>query len=474
MKHTRILSILLVLLLLCCMPVLPAAATESEELPENGMTSGSPADSGLQLQCGNAILMDVTFGQVLYEQAAYDQAYPASMTKVMTALLTLEAIQNGETTEDTMVTVSENASLKEFANESTANLVAGEQISVKDLLYCIMLPSANDAAKALAEHLGGTVDAFVERMNARAEELGCKNTHFLNPNGLHDPNHYSCAYDIALMFRQAMQHNLFLTIISTKDYTMGATNLSDARYFYNTNGLISNLYYSGYVYEKCMGGKTGSTEDAGKCLVAAARSGNNQLISVVMGAGLITQEDGSELQGQLVESRRLFEYGFENFRPVKLAPPETTVATVAVTMSEDGTEVGVKPQGTIAMMLPYSTAQDEIQMEIKLDAETVQAPVEEGQVMGSLRLYAGEETLGELDLIAEQTLTYSKTMERQLKRQAFWAKYKGWFIGVPLCIILLPIAALITIRIINVRKMKRRRQRAAQRRAAQQRRQRQQ
>ena len=373
-----------------------------------------------------------------------------------------------------MVTVSEYASQKQFADESTANLVAGEQISVKDLLYCIMLPSANDAAKALAEHLGGNVDSFVASMNQRAKELGCQNTNFVNPNGLHDPNHYSCAYDIALIFRQAMQHELFLQIIATDDYTMAATNLSGERYFYNTNGLISNLYYSGYVYEKCIGGKTGSTEQAGRCLVAAGRSGNNLLISVIMGAGIIEQEDGSQLQGQLVESRRLLEYGFNNFRPVKLAPPDAAMATVAVTMSDDGTEVGVKPQGYIAMMLPYSIAQEDIQIEIKLKEESVVAPVEEGQVMGTLRLYAGEETLGELDLVAEKSLTYSIRMERELKHQAFWAKNKGWIIGVPVGIIILPIAALITIRIINVRKMKRRRQRAAQRRAAQQRRQRQQ
>ena len=470
MKTKRILSFLLALLLLCSLPVLPANATGAEELPPEETAAEAPVND-LQLQCRNAVLMDVTFGQVLYDQAAYDKAYPASMTKVMTALLTLEAIEDGTTTEDTMVTISENAAAKEYADESTANLVAGEQLSVKDLLYCIMLPSANDAAKALAEHLGGSVENFVKSMNDRARELGCQNTNFLNPNGLHDPEHYTCAYDIALMFRQAMQHELFLTVISTKDYTLAATELSEERYFLNTNGLISNLYYSGYVYEKCIGGKTGSTEDAGKCLVAAARSGNNQLISVVMGAGLIPQEDGSQLQGQLVESRRLFEYGFENFRPVKLAPPETTMATVEVTMSEDGTEVGVKPKGTIAMMLPYSTAQEDIQIEVKLFDESVVAPVEEGQVMGSLRLYVGDETLGELDLVAEATLTYSKTMERQLKRQAFWAKYKGWFIGVPVCILVLPIAALITVRVINVGKMKRRRQRAAQRRAARQRRQ---
>lgn len=467
----RFLSILLTLVLFCGLCVLPAAATETEEstAPE---AEALPED--LQLQCSNAVLMDATFGQVLYDHAAYEQAYPASMTKVMTALLTLEAIQNGTTTEDTMVTVSEYASQKQFADESTANLVAGEQISVKDLLYCIMLPSANDAAKALAEHLGGNVDSFVASMNQRAKELGCQNTNFVNPNGLHDPNHYSCAYDIALIFRQAMQHELFLQIIATDDYTMAATNLSGERYFYNTNGLISNLYYSGYVYEKCIGGKTGSTEQAGRCLVAAGRSGNNLLISVIMGAGIIEQEDGSQLQGQLVESRRLLEYGFNNFRPVKLAPPDAAMATVAVTMSDDGTEVGVKPQGYIAMMLPYSIAQEDIQIEIKLKEESVVAPVEEGQVMGTLRLYAGEETLGELDLVAEKSLTYSIRMERELKRQAFWAKNKGWIIGVPVGIIVLPIAALITIRIINVRKMKRRRQRAAQRRAAQQRRQRQQ
>ena len=307
MKHHRFLSVLLILTLFCTMFLQPAAATDMQSIPAatEGIATEEAVPTDLQLQCGNAVLMDATFGQVLYEHAAYDRAYPASMTKVMTALLTLEAIQNGTTTEDTMVTVSEYAAQKEFANESTANLVAGEQVSVKDLLYCIMLPSANDAAKALAEHLGGSITDFVQSMNDRAKALGCQNTNFVNPNGLHDPNHYSCAYDIALIFRQAMQHDLFLNIIATDDYIMPATNLSSERYFYNTNGLISNLYYSGYVYEKCIGGKTGSTEEAGKCLASAARSGNNLLISVVMGAGLITQADGSQLQGQLVESRKV-------------------------------------------------------------------------------------------------------------------------------------------------------------------------
>ena len=145
MKKYRFSSILLVLATLMSLLCLPAGAAEDE----------------LALHCTNAVLIDANYDEVLYEKNAYDKAYPASMTKVMTALLTLEAIEAGSLTLDTTVTVSENAARKDFPNESTANLKAGEQLSVKDLLYCLLLPSANDAAKALAEHVGGSVDTFV-------------------------------------------------------------------------------------------------------------------------------------------------------------------------------------------------------------------------------------------------------------------------------------------------------------------------
>ena len=443
MKKHRIPALILVLAVLCSLLCLPAAAAEAD----------------LQLQCASAILMDADYGQVLYEQQAYEKAFPASMTKVMTALLTLEAIEGGTISAETMVTVSDYAARKDFANESTANLLSGEQMSVIDLLYCLMLPSANDAAKALAEHISGSADSFAEKMNQRAEELGCQNTHFLNPNGLHDENHYSCAYDIALMFRQAMSHELFLKIIGTAEYTTAATNLSGERILYNTNGLISNLYYSGYVYEKCIGGKTGTTSSAGKCLVSAAHNGEYPIISVIMGADLITAEDGSSRQGQFVESTRLFEYGFQNFRPVTLSRPDEVVASVAVALSEDGTDVGLIPQGSISLVLPYTVTEETIQTQITLTEESVTAPVEEGQVMGTLRFYQGDETFGELELVAERSMSFSEKLLRKQNRQAFWDKNGGWIITVLILIPVLPVAALLTLRFINIQRRKRRRKR---------------
>lgn len=443
MKKHRIPALILVLAVLCSLLCLPAAAAEAD----------------LQLQCASAILMDADYGQVLYEQQAYEKAFPASMTKVMTALLTLEAIEGGTISAETMVTVSDYAARKDFANESTANLLSGEQMSVIDLLYCLMLPSANDAAKALAEHISGSADSFAEKMNQRAEELGCQNTHFLNPNGLHDENHYSCAYDIALMFRQAMSHELFLKIIGTAEYTTAATNLSGERILYNTNGLISNLYYSGYVYEKCIGGKSGTTSSAGKCLVSAAHNGEYPIISVIMGADLITAEDGSSRQGQFVESTRLFEYGFQNFRPVTLSRPDEVVASVAVALSEDGTDVGLIPQGSISLVLPYTVTEETIQTQITLTEESVTAPVEEGQVMGTLRFYQGDETFGELELVAERSMSFSEKLLRKQNRQAFWDKNGGWIITVLILIPVLPVAALLTLRFINIQRRKRRRKR---------------
>lgn len=443
MKKHRIPALILVLAVLCSLLCLPAAAAEAD----------------LQLQCASAILMDADYGQVLYEQQAYEKAFPASMTKVMTALLTLEAIEDGTISAETMVTVSDYAARKDFANESTANLLSGEQMSVIDLLYCLMLPSANDAAKALAEHISGSADSFAEKMNQRAEELGCQNTHFLNPNGLHDENHYSCAYDIALMFRQAMSHELFLKIIGTAEYTTAATNLSGERILYNTNGLISNLYYSGYVYEKCIGGKSGTTSSAGKCLVSAAHNGEYPIISVIMGADLITAEDGSSRQGQFVESTRLFEYGFQNFRPVTLSRPDEVVASVAVALSEDGTDVGLIPQGSISLVLPYTVTEETIQTQITLTEESVTAPVEEGQVMGTLRFYQGDETFGELELVAERSMSFSEKLLRKQNRQAFWDKNGGWIITVLILIPVLPVAALLTLRFINIQRRKRRRKR---------------
>ena len=450
MKKHRIPALILVVAVLFSLLCLPAAATE---------VSTQNATADLQLQCKSAILIDANHGQILYEQHAYEKAFPASLTKIMTMLLTLEAIDAGTISTDTMVTVSDYAAQIDFAGESTADLKSGEQLSVIDLLYCLMLPSANDAAKALAEHIGGSVDSFVEMMNRRAAELGCQNTQFLNPNGVQEQEHYSCAYDIALMFRQAMSYELFLKIIGTAEYTISATNLSEARTFQNTNGLISELHSSGYVYDKCIGGKTGSTLSAGKCLVSAANNGEFSIISVIMGSDSIVVQDGSTREGHFVETTRLFEYGFQNFQSVTLPRTNEVAATVEVALSEDGNEVALIPQGTISLVVPTTAAEDMIRTQVTLTETSVTAPVEKGQVMGTVRFYQGDEAVGELDLVTERSMSFSKKLLRKQNRKEFWEKNGGWIITVLILIPVLPIVALCTIRFINIQRAKRRRQR---------------
>ena len=154
-----------------------------------------------------------------------------------------------------MVTASETALSNLHSNGSTANIKAGEEIDVRNLLYCLLLPSANEAANILAETVCGNTADFVEKMNQRAQELGCSNTHFANPHGLDQDGHYTTAYDIYLFTKEAMTHPLFQEIVSTKMYDMPATNLSKARRFYNTNSLLSTWYYLGYTYDKAIGVK---------------------------------------------------------------------------------------------------------------------------------------------------------------------------------------------------------------------------
>ena len=435
MKKYRFSSILLLLATLVSLLALPAAAAEDE----------------LGLYCTNAVLVDANYDEVLYEYNAHDRAYPASMTKVMTALLTLEAMEAGTITGDTMVTVSDHAARKDFPDESTANLKSGEQMTVTDLLYCLMLPSANDAAKALAEHLGGSIDNFAAMMNQRAKELGCTNTHFINPNGLHDPNHYTTAYDMALMFMEAMEHDLFLEIISTASYTAAATNISKERFFFNTNGLISNLYYSGHVYDKCIGGKTGSTDEAGRCLVAAAEDGDKLMVSVIMGSGPM-EKDGRTRQGQFDESKRLLEYGFTNFRRVTISRPDEPVDKVSVTLSLDADEVMVKPIGSLTLTLPKRINENDIQSEITLYTDTVEAPVAEGQVLGSMRLFYEDQEYGELDLVAVTSVERSELLYKKMIFLNFMEEY-----GVRLAAGIAGVLVLILLLIFLLRRKRRRR-----------------
>ena len=246
----------------------------------------------ITLEAAAGLLIDLDTDQVLYEQNADGQRYPASITKIMTALLTLEAVGRGELDLSTVVTV-DAAALKDLTSDSsTANLKAGEEITVHDLLYCLMLASANEAANILAMTVCGDIPTFVERMNQRAQELGMTGTHFMNPHGLHNSEHYSTAWDIYRMAKEAMTHAAFREIVSTARYVVPATNMSGERVLLNTNALLTSAKFPGYTFSGTIGIKTGSTGEAGYCLVAAAKKKGHTLVSVVLGADNPTGANG--------------------------------------------------------------------------------------------------------------------------------------------------------------------------------------
>lgn len=429
MKKNRFLSALLLIPMVLSL-TLPATAIGQDDL---------------NLFCTNAALLDANHGDLLYDMKANERAYPASITKVMTALLVVEAISYGQLSPDTVVTVSSSAVQGIPSEYVTGAFKAGEEISIENLLYCMLLESDCDASNILAEAVDGTVPDFVAHMNRKAGELDCQGTHFTNTYGLHDEDHYSTAYDLALIMEAALEYDLFRDVIKTPSYKVPATNLSGERYFFNKNALISNLYYEGYVYDKCIGGKTGTTDDAGRCLVAAAEDGDELLISVVLGSGPMQVPGDEKLkQGQFRESRRLLEYGFDNFHRVTITKDSEPVATVKVTMSRQADEVNLKPQGSIVRTLPKSMDLDDIETKIRLFAEEVEAPVEAGAVMGAMTLSYNGEVYGTLDLVAVTSVERSDLL---YKKQQFFDFFQTTGVKLALTAALL-LAAVVLLRLL--------------------------
>ena len=325
----------------------------------------------------SAVLMDMTTGKVLYEKNAHEKLAPASVTKVMTMLLIMEAIDSGKIGWNDGVTVSENAAAK---GGSQIYLKVGETMSVTDMLKSVAVSSANDAACALAEHIAGSEAAFVEKMNARAKELGMENTLFANCTGLDDEadatKHYTSAYDIALMSRELMVHHpdimKFTTIWmdTVRDGTFGLAN---------TNKLVR--FYNG-----ATGLKTGFTSSAGFCLSATAQRDGLQLVAVVMGA--------ETSQDRFAACKSMLDYGFANF---SLVTPEVTQQQVPVRLGRQNSIQAV-PGETVQILIDKGQS-DQLQIRTVLE-ESVTAPVSKGQKVGTLTVTVGDQIIRQVPMIA--------------------------------------------------------------------------
>ena len=351
-----------ILVLLCLLPVSVQAAE-----PEIGGKS--------------ALLMDVATGTVLYESNPHEQLAPASVTKVMTMLLIMEAVDSGKITMEDTVTASESAAAK---GGSQIFLKVGETMSVSDMVKSIAVSSANDCACAMAEHIAGSEGAFVEMMNSRVKELGMSDTHFVNCTGLDDgpeaANHRTSAHDIALMSRELMKHHPDIkkfTTIWMDTVRGGAFGLS------NTNKLIR--FYPG-----ATGLKTGFTSGAGYCLSATAEREGLELIAVVMGCAT-SQERTAACKGML-------DYGFANFAVVS---PDLTEHDTAVPVKL-GKETSVCAiLGGDTGMLIDKAKKGTVTTEVTL-TDTVTAPVAKGQNLGTMTVRAGDQVLAEVPLVAAE------------------------------------------------------------------------
>ena len=371
-----------------------------------------------------AILVYGDTGEVLYDFNAHQKMYPASVTKIMTSLVVLDAVDAGEISLDTLVTASREA-VNLPLGSSTAEIKAGEQLTVEQLLYCDLLPSGNDACNILAEAIGGTTSEFVARMNSKAAQLGMEDTHFMNPHGLHDPEHYTTAYDIYLMAHAAMENETFRTIVRTPSYTLSATNLQQERTIYSTNAFLSSWYATGYLYSKAIGIKTGNTDEAGRCLASAAVDEEGRTFyCVLLGSEHTTDENGVRRRWQFIESRRLLEWGFENFHHTVLLNQDTEDVRreVKVTLSDDAEHVLAEPAGEIAATMPSDYDPKQVKLDFDLPGE-VEAPVAAGQKLGTVTLTYQGTVYGTLDMVAAGSVERSEFLYTIQQIEYYWSQW---------------------------------------------------
>ena len=332
------------------------------------------------IESPSALLMDLNTGKILYEKNMNKKMYPASLTKVMTAILALENCELNE-----VATVSYDAVMSISSGYVTANLQIGEEVTVEQLLYVLMVGSANDAAVVLAEHISGSVEDFADLMNEKAKEIGCTSTNFLNPYGDHSENHYSSAYDLALMSKYAMQNETFRTLVSTTSYKLPTTNKyeKEDRLFTTTNALLivnNNTRADNYYYKYATGLKTGFTTPAKNCLIASANKGDLELLTVVLGAG----QNDQGLSNRYLDTINLFEYGYDNYILREIIKKGGVIETVTVSnATRDTKKLDAVVENDISALMKSVDKNTALLPEVYIN-EDLKAPINQGDVIGTV------------------------------------------------------------------------------------------
>lgn len=338
------------------------------------------------------VLLETSTGKVLYGKNENEKLYPASTTKILTAII---AIEHYNLTDK--ITANKSAITAIPSGYSNAAIQPGESLTVEELLQLFLIHSANEVGYILAEDISGSIDNFANLMNKKAIEIGCKNTHFTNPSGIHNAEHYSTAYDMALIAQYCMKNTAFRNIVSMTSCTIQPTDKYEKRYFKNTNDLLDSK--SRYYYENAIGIKTGFTTQAKNCLIAGSKKDNMELITVALGAEATA--DGRS--GRYVDTINLFNYGFENYKIQKINTANTEIQNLTIeNATKDTKNLPLLLKDDIYALVPTNIDLSTLKYDIDINSN-VSAPITENDVLGKIT-YTIDGINYSSDLLAEHTV----------------------------------------------------------------------
>lgn len=351
------------------------------------------------------LLVNLDTGATVFSHNADKQLQCASLVKTATALVTVENCEDL----DAVVTVTESAlePLK-YTYSASADLQAGEKISVRNLLYCMMLENANDAANVLAEYIGGSIEKFIEMMNSTAKELGCKNTNFTNAHGLDEEGSYSSAYDMYLITKRAIEYSVIYDMAGVVNYTVPSTNMSEERELNNWFDMLENG--TRYYYEYAKGFKCGMTDGAKRCAAVVGTKDAYSYIGIILGCpNECIDNCGYPDNTALYEARRMLRWAFGNLKMTTVAEPTDVLTSIPVSLSADADHIRLVPEKPIQALLLGSVDESSLEYIYEVE-ENVMAPVEKGQVLGSVKIKYADSVIADVKLVAGESVSRSGMM----------------------------------------------------------------
>lgn len=391
--------------------------------------------TGFEVNAKQAMLVSLDTDRVLYKKNETAKVYPASITKIMTVTLMLESDKYDPNAKIAMT--QEILKLISGTGSAVSGLKAGEEVTQLDMVYYVLMSSYGDCAYLAAQFYGGSVDSFVEMMNSKAKELKLTGTHYTNPVGLHDDNHYTTPYDTYVLTKYALKNETFKKVCESARYTVPATNMSPQRTLSTTNFLQDNTTNYYYMYAK--GVKTGFTDEAGRCLVSTASYNGYNYMCLLFGC-----TNSKERRYEFIDSKNLYRWAFNNFSFKQAASTQSPVCEIPVNLSFDTDFIKLYVEKDFVAILPKEA--DESTITVKPDfngKKSIDAPIKKGQVIATADVIYAEEVIGTVNLIAQENVKKSTLL-------TIWRSVKSFFSSVYMKIIYILIGLFVLIFIILI------------------------